>query len=356
MARYRKLEVAVWTDSRFCELSAAPPNGQTLWLYLLSGPRTTTFPGLVVAKAEVMASDLGWPVEAFREAFREAFVDPSRKAMAKADWKVGLVVLPKALLDSTGEPRDTARPESPNVLRSWAKSWDEVPDCSLKYEYLQNLGSFAKALGEGYHQAFREAFRKALVKASPHPSPHPSPNQDQDQDQEQEQEQERETRAQAPVPVLAAGQSTTSEPAAYNPEVPGSKFKLAEQTYQQVSAARVRIAAKLGLPAQLPFPLITPATRPRGFSDLLERVAEEGAIAPEVCARVVASLVEQAEDTGAVEWLSVKAFTAGGWRTAREYVPGKRAGPASAPSKQDARFGRVEPKNPEEYPSGEQTL
>jgi hypothetical protein len=182
MARYRKIEVATWNDDRFRALSAAGPNAQTLWLYLLSGPRTTSFPGLIIARDLVMASDLGWSVEAFREAFREA----SGKGLAKADWKAGLVVLRKALLDSTGEPRDTARPESPNVIRAWAKSWDEVPDCTLKGEYLQSLGSFTKALGEAFHQAFREGFRKALVKASTHPSL----NQDQDQEQKQEQEQE----------------------------------------------------------------------------------------------------------------------------------------------------------------------
>jgi hypothetical protein len=182
VARYRKIEVATWNDDRFRSMTCAAPNGQTLWLYLLSGPRTTSFPGLIVARDLVMASDLGWSVEAFRQAFVEA----SGKGLAKADWKAGLVVLRKALLDSTGEPRDTARPESPNVIKSWAKSWDEIPDCALKGEYLQSLGSFTKALGEGFHQAFREGFRKALVKASAHPSL----NQDQEQKQDQKQEQE----------------------------------------------------------------------------------------------------------------------------------------------------------------------
>lgn len=177
MARYRKIEVAVWNDERFCELSAPQPNAQTLWLYLLSGPRTTSFPGLVVARAEVMASDLGWSVEAFREAFGEA----SAKGLLRADWKAGLVVLSKALIDSSGEPRDSAKPESPNVLKSWSKSWDEIPECALKTEYLLTLESFAKGLGEAYLVAFREGYRKALAKVRPNPSP----NQDQDQDQDQ---------------------------------------------------------------------------------------------------------------------------------------------------------------------------
>ena len=182
MARYRKVEVATWYDDRFHSLSAPQPCGQHLWLYLLTGPRTTSFPGLLVGREEVMAAELGWPIGPFREAFGEALA----KGLVKADWRVGLVVLRKALLDSTGEPRNTARPESPNVIKSWAKGWDEIPDCYLKAEYLQSLESFAKALGEAYLGAFREGFRRALLKASAHPSL----NQDQDQDQDQEQKQD----------------------------------------------------------------------------------------------------------------------------------------------------------------------
>ena len=116
--------------------------------------------------------------------------------MAEADWKAGVVVLPRALLDSHGDPRETARPESPNVLVSWAKSWDEVPECELKRSYLQRLGSFSIALGEGYVKAYREAFRKALAKACLDPTPN------QEQEQEQEEEMSGEPDTTSPVLVL----------------------------------------------------------------------------------------------------------------------------------------------------------
>jgi len=179
MARYRKIEVATWGDDRFRALSAPQPNAQTLWMYLLCGPRTTALPGLIIASDLVMAADLGWSVKAFREAFQEV----SAKALAKADWKAGLVVLSKALFDSTGEPRETQKPQSPNVIKAWSKGWDEVPECALKDEYLQTLGAFTKALGKAFAEAFQEAFRKALLKGCRHPSR----NQDQySGDQEQD--------------------------------------------------------------------------------------------------------------------------------------------------------------------------
>jgi uncharacterized phage protein (TIGR02220 family) len=160
VARYRKIEVAVWNDDRFLSLSKAQPNGQTLWIYLLCGPRTTTFPGLVVAREEVIASDLGWSVERLRVTFREL----SANALVKVDWKVGLVLLVKALFDSSGCPRDTAKPANPNVLKNWALSWELIPECQLKFEYLQALKLFADSLGEAFAKAFAEAFAKALAK------------------------------------------------------------------------------------------------------------------------------------------------------------------------------------------------
>ncbi len=167
MARYRKVEVATWSDARFLSLSSAQPNGQTLWLYLLCGPRTTTFPGLVVAREEVIASDLGWTLKGLREGYGECL----GKGLVKADWNVGLVFLRKALFDGCGDPRDTARPSNPNVLKNWALSWELIPECELKFEYLDQLELFANRLGETFPEAFRKAFAKPLAKRSAQPSP-----------------------------------------------------------------------------------------------------------------------------------------------------------------------------------------
>lgn len=158
----------MWADRKFRALSAPPPNGRTLWMYLLCGPRTCALPGLVVASEGVIAADLGWTLEGFRDAFAEV----SAQGMAKADWKAGLVVLPRALMTSSG-PRDTSRPESPNVLKHWLTLWHEIPECDLKDQYRQWLKTFADALGQGFAKAFHEAFAKA--------GPPPSPNQEQEQ-------------------------------------------------------------------------------------------------------------------------------------------------------------------------------
>ena len=169
MARYRKVEVKTWNDGKFRELSPIPPCGQGLWLWFLTGTRTTNIPGVIVGTDVVMAAELRWPLEGFREAFREA----CSKGMAKGDWEAGLVWLPNA--SKPGEKRN--KPESPNVIRSWRDTWDEIPECALKLEIWQQLKAFAKAFGKGFEEAFVEACCKPWVKAMP--------NQEQEQEQEQ---------------------------------------------------------------------------------------------------------------------------------------------------------------------------
>jgi hypothetical protein len=170
MARYRKLDLRTWNDQKFRALSPLKPSGQGLWLYLILGPQSSNIPGLFEASEVALADRLGWSLEAFREAFREAFV----KGMAKADWKARLVWLPRA--------PEYNRPESPNVVISWASTFDELPECPLKWEAYHSLKAFAEGLPDGFREAFGKAFPKSM------------PNQEQEQEQKQEQESEKDIR------------------------------------------------------------------------------------------------------------------------------------------------------------------
>jgi hypothetical protein len=156
LGRYRKVYVRVWGDEGFRSLSKPQPNGQTLWLYLLTGEHTGALPGLFRAGEAQLAEALGWSLKAFREAFREVF----QKGMAKADWEARLVFLPKA---SVYNP-----PESPNVVKAWRAAFDELPECPLKHAAFLHLKGFL----EGFHEGFAKAWGKPL------------PNQEQEQEQE----------------------------------------------------------------------------------------------------------------------------------------------------------------------------
>jgi hypothetical protein len=173
MARHRKIDVRMWGDEKFQSLSGPPPNGQSLFIYLLANPAITSVPGLYKAGRAQLADELGWELKGFDEAFAEV----SAKGLAKADWKARLVWVP-------GAPKYNT-PENPNVVIGWRVHLDELPECSLKIEALRALVRFCQSLGEPFAKAFAKACPKGLA------------NQEQEQEQEPEQEQEQESQMNA---------------------------------------------------------------------------------------------------------------------------------------------------------------
>lgn len=168
--RYRKVEVRTWGDEKFRALSPMPPCGQGLWLFLITGPHTGPIPGLFRAGRAAMAEELDWEIEAFDKAFQEAF----QQGMVKADFKARVMWVPNAIKHN--------KPESPNVVKSWAAEFDLIPECDLKREAFEALKASIHALGESFGKAFDETFGKPSAK----PSPKAMPNQEQEQEQEQD--------------------------------------------------------------------------------------------------------------------------------------------------------------------------
>lgn len=127
--------------------------------------------------------------------------------------------------------------------------------------------------------------------------------------------------ASKPAQVTATtGDRGVQQPAPFDPTDPFSRGRLAEATWRRISDAAIAIAAELKLPAPLPFPAITPGSMRAGFRDLLERIREEGELAPTVCDRVVENLVSQARAKRSVEWLAEKVFGERAWLNARNGI------------------------------------
>ena len=74
---YRKVDMRTWNDEKFRTLSDP---AKLLWLRLLTGPETTSIPGVIAIGRAALAEALGWETEALLEAFGEVFA----KGMAKA--------------------------------------------------------------------------------------------------------------------------------------------------------------------------------------------------------------------------------------------------------------------------------
>ena len=170
MGRYRKIDPRMWGDQKFRELSKPQPNAQSLWQYLLTGPHTNSCPGLYEVGELELAEKLGWPLKGFREVFQELL----QKGMVKADFSAHVIYIPKV--------KEYDRPQSVNVVKKWAKDYDEVPECDLKTEYYYDIRAFIEGFGEGFKEAFVKAFRKPFGKPSgmdflpePEPKPYPEP-------------------------------------------------------------------------------------------------------------------------------------------------------------------------------------
>ena len=245
--RYSKIVRRLWRDERFLSLSQAPPNAQTLWLRLLTGPENTSIPGLLSVSAGALAEDLGWERSDVLERFGELF----REGLAKADWKARLVWMPKALKIDP--------PANPNVVVGWLANWKELPECALKDEAYHAFRSSLETRGESFLKPFAERF------------PKPERNGLANQEQEQEQEQEFLTRASArdagcesPVQVegLMPQSSAAIAPPSAEPSTPATP--LATTGLEPVNvkpAARTELTPPNPVGGNQPQPT---ADRPRG--------------------------------------------------------------------------------------------
>jgi len=161
MSPYRKVETRTYGDAKFQKLTAAQPCGQFLWLWLLTGPATCIIPGVIRMGPAGMAEMLGWPLKGFREAFQEILA----QRLIDADSSAHLAFIPNAIKHNP--------PQSPNVVRSWRGTWNDLPECPLKLEVWKTLGAFLVGMGDAFGQAFNEVCPKPYV------------NQEQEQEQQQ---------------------------------------------------------------------------------------------------------------------------------------------------------------------------
>lgn len=171
--RYRMLDVRIWCDEKFRTLTPLKPSGQALFIYLLTNPNTTSIPGLYRAGAAAMAEELGWSSAGFNRALKEIV----QQGLVKVDLKARVIFIANAIKYN--------KPQSPNVVKSWALHWDEIPECVLKNEAYDFLEGFIKSLGKAFVQAFAESLGKAQIK-NQRVFYKPLLNQEQEHDQEQE--------------------------------------------------------------------------------------------------------------------------------------------------------------------------
>lgn len=172
MAHYRKIDVRIWNDEKFCGLS---DDGKLCFLFILTHPHLTAL-GAMRATVGGLADELHWTPARFARAW--AGVCPT---LVQHDDRASCLWVPKFLHYN--------QPESPNVVRAWAKALDAIPECRLRRSAVATAAEVCESMRKGkakgflkaFHEAFRQVLHDDLLKACAEPSPY--------QEQEQKQEQ-----------------------------------------------------------------------------------------------------------------------------------------------------------------------
>lgn len=126
MSWYRRIDIRVHGDARVRRLTKPQPNGQTLWMYLLTGPHTANgLPGLFSISRADLAARLGWAEEALCSTWNE-IEDPP--ALAVADWEAHVVLVPNAARYNL--------PKNDNIVKAWGRAFDAIPECGLRRRWI----------------------------------------------------------------------------------------------------------------------------------------------------------------------------------------------------------------------------
>lgn len=172
MARYRKIDVRMWNDRKFRELS---DNAKLVFILLLTHPDPdTTQIGTIRTRVSNLADELGWQRDAMSHAIQEVTLN----GMIDADEKAGLMVINNFLKYNA--------PSSPNAFKSWRELIDLMPECDLLDRHVASLKAFVDSLSTGMRNAIPNDLMDAIKDAILRVKEQPSRIQEQEQEQEQE--------------------------------------------------------------------------------------------------------------------------------------------------------------------------
>ncbi len=168
MARYRKIDVRMWNDRKFRELS---DNGKLAFILLLTHPDTTQI-GTIRTRVSNLADELGWQRDAMSHAIQEVTLN----GMIDVDEKAGLMVINNFLKYNA--------PSSPNAFKSWCELIDLMPECDLLDKHVARLKTFLDGLSVGMRNAIPNDLIDAIKDAMSRTNWQPCRIQEQEQEQE----------------------------------------------------------------------------------------------------------------------------------------------------------------------------
>jgi hypothetical protein len=158
MRNYGKISTKIWNDIRFNSLSR---DGKLIFFFLQTHPAMTSL-GAMRGSQPGLAAEMNFKKGEFSKALNELI----NHGMVEYDEKSNFIGLPNFLKHNV--------PESPNVIRSWAKAIEWIPECKLKIKLIRRAVDFVEGLPKGFKEALPKVFEKTYL------------NQEQEQEQEQD--------------------------------------------------------------------------------------------------------------------------------------------------------------------------
>ena len=225
MARYRKIDVRMWNDRKFRELS---DNAKLAFILLLTHPDTTQI-GTVRTRVSNLADELGWQRDAMSHAIQEVTLN----GMIDADEKAGLMVINNFLKYNA--------PSSPNAFKSWRELIDLMPECDLLDRHIASLKTFVDSLSAGMRNAIPNDLMDAIKDAISHVNEQPSRIQEQEQEQEQETYTRTEKNEKHPEVSENFAGRVCEKPASLKTETIEEELPLEEPKVQEASVSKKEI-------------------------------------------------------------------------------------------------------------------
>lgn len=145
--KYVHLHRIIWHDDKF---QFASDLCQLTFLHILTSPMGTHL-GLFYAPIESLAAEKRKDIKDYKRGFEECITN----GFIKYNEKYRVIYIPNYLRYNP--------PTSPNVVTSYGKLFEEVPNCDLKTEFFQDLKAFTEDFTEAFREAFSEAFAKGFM-------------------------------------------------------------------------------------------------------------------------------------------------------------------------------------------------
>ena len=146
--RFRKVDPRIWNDYKFTHVSFC---ARFLFLFFLTHQNLTIL-GMLKIHKENLAVELGLSNlfdKPFDKTLSEGFDELVDAGLIEYD-SAGLVVIKNFIKYNP--------PDNQNIVKSWGKGKDFLPECPLFYQHLKRLKRFCRERGDAYLKAFDSSF------------------------------------------------------------------------------------------------------------------------------------------------------------------------------------------------------